>query len=89
LRFFNDRLAVNVGGNYVTGATLVNNAQYFAGDVTFEYKISNDNRLKIRAYNRNAPTVEGTKNKIGVGLSYRREYDSFAEFLGKKKKKAE
>lgn len=86
LEFFNDRLSVNVGGNYVTGASLVSASEYFAGDVTFEYWITPDRRLKIRAYNRNTLTVEGRKNKVGAGIAYRREYDSFGEFLGKKKK---
>ncbi len=87
--FFNDRLSVNVGGNYVTGSSLVaaTNGQYFAGDITFEYKLTPDGRLKIRAYNRNEVTFEGKKNKVGLGLAYRREYDSFSEiFAGKKKK---
>jgi hypothetical protein len=43
--------------------------------------------LKIRAYNRNTLTLEGRKNKVGVGVVYRRESDSFAEFLGRKKEK--
>ena len=90
MEFFNDRLTVNVGGNYVTGATLVEANQYFAGDVTFEYQLTADRRLKIRAYNQNTLTVEGRKNKVGVGFAYRREYDSFADiFKGKKKKKEE
>ncbi len=85
LEFFNDRLSVNVGGNYVTGSTYL--AEGFGGDVTFEWRITPDGRLKIRAYNRNDVTVEGHKNKIGVGLAYRREYDSFPEIWNKKKKK--
>ncbi|HZV69424.1 MAG TPA: translocation/assembly module TamB domain-containing protein [Saprospiraceae bacterium] len=87
--FFNDRLQVNVGGNYVSGSSLEasNNGQYFAGDITFEYKLTPDGRLKIRAYNRNEVTFEGRKNKVGLGLAYRREYDSLPEiFAGKKKK---
>jgi hypothetical protein len=86
LEFFNDRLEVKVGGDYVTGATTVAKAEYWAGDVTFGYKLTPDGRLKIRAYNENTLTVEGRKNKVGVGLAYRREYDSLDEFLGRKKK---
>jgi hypothetical protein len=86
LEFFNDRLEVKVGGDYVTGATTVAQSEYWAGDVTFGYKLTPDGRLKIRAYNENTLTVEGRKNKVGVGLAYRREYDSFPEFLGKKDK---
>lgn len=86
LEFFNDRLEVKVGGDYVTGATTVSQTEYWAGDVTFLYSLSPDGKLKIKAYNENTLTVEGRKNKVGVGLAYRREYDSFSDFLGKKKK---
>jgi hypothetical protein len=89
LEFFNDRLSVNVGGNYVTGASLAQQSEYFAGDIQFEYDITPDRRLKIRAYNRSTLTIEGRKNKIGVGLAYRREYGSFGEIFRRKKKKSE
>ncbi len=87
LEFFNDRLEVRLGGDYVTGATTVSETNYLAGDVTFSYKITPDGKLKIRAYNQNAQTIQGRRNRTGVGLTYRREYDTFDEFLGKKKKK--
>jgi hypothetical protein len=86
LEFFNDRLEVVVGGDYVTGATTVALSEYWAGDVAFAYKITPDGRLRVRAYNQNTVTVEGRKNKVGLGLGYRREYDSLAEMFGKKKK---
>ena len=86
LEFFNDRLEVRLGGDYVTGATTVAKTEYLAGDVTFSYKITPDGRLKVRAYNQNAPYIDGRRNKTGVGLTYRREYKTFDEFLGKKKK---
>ena len=87
LEFFNDRLSLTVGGNYVTGATYGNDKQYFAGDVTFEYKLTPDGWLRVRAYNRTSESFEGRKNKVGLGLAYRREYDSFSEIFGRKKKK--
>lgn len=87
LEFFNDRLSLTVGGNYVTGATYGDDKQYFAGDVTFEYKLTPDGWLRIRAYNRTSESFEGRKNKVGLGLAYRREYDSFSEIFGRKKKK--
>ncbi|MEP6793528.1 MAG: translocation/assembly module TamB domain-containing protein [Saprospiraceae bacterium] len=87
--FFNDRLSVNVGGNYVSGSALEasKGGKYFAGDISLEYWITPDRRLKIRAYNRNEVTFEGHKNKVGLGLAYRREYDSFSEIFSNKKKK--
>lgn len=87
LQFFNDRLSLTVGGNYVTGASVGSDGEAFAGDVTFEWRLTPDRRLKIRAYNRTSESFEGRKNKVGLGLAYRREYDSFKEIFGKKKKK--
>jgi len=87
LQFFNDRLEVNVGGNYVKGATLVAASEYYAGDVSFGYYITPDKRLKIRAYNQNTLTVEGRKNKVGLGVAYKREYNNIGEIFGKKKTK--
>jgi hypothetical protein len=88
LEFFNDRLSVTFGGNYVRGSSFVTNGSpYFAGDVTFEYKITDDGRLKVRAYNSNNVTLEGRKNKVGLGLAYRREYDSLRDIFTRKKKK--
>ncbi len=85
LQFFNDRLEVNVGGNYVKGATFENVSEYYAGDVSFGYYITPDRRLKIRAYNQNTLTVEGRKNKVGLGVAYKREYNNVGEIFGKKK----
>ncbi len=87
LEFFNDRLSLTVGGNYVTGATFGADGKYFAGDVTFEYDLTPDGQLSIRAYNRTSDSFEGHKNKVGLGLAYKKEYDSFLEFLGIKKKR--
>ena len=84
LEFFNDRLAVNLGGNYVKGSFFEAN-EYFAGDVMFEYQITPDRRLKVRAYNRSTLTVEGRKNITGFGIGYKNEYNSLPEIFGKKK----
>lgn len=90
LEFFNDRLSFSVGGNYVTGATY-SDRPYFAPDITLEYEITDDRRLKIRMYNRTSKSFEGDKNKLGLGLAYRREYDSFPDIFrslfGRKKEK--
>ena len=85
MQFFNDRLEVNVGGNYVKGAAFVEASEYYAGDVSFGYYITPDRRLKIRAYNQNTLTVEGRKNKVGLGVAYKREYNNVGEIFGKKK----
>lgn len=80
-RLFNDRVIVDVGGNYVTDSP-ISEGQYFAGDFAVEYVLTRDRRLKIRFSHRNDQTIEGQKKfKYGIGLSYRREFDSFGELL--------
>jgi hypothetical protein len=88
IELFNSRLSVNFGGNYVTGSSFGEAGEYFAGDVAIEYDLTPDGRLKFRAYNRaNELSFEGRKNKVGVGLAYRQEYDSFREIFSRKRKK--
>jgi len=79
-RLFNDRFIVDVGGSYVADNPIVPDA-YFAGDYALEYILTEDRRLKIRVYFRNEETIEGRKNKTGIGLAYRREFDSFIAWL--------
>jgi len=79
-RLFNDRLIINAGANYVTDSP-IGLGTYFVGDYAIEYLLTKDGRLKIRSYYRNDETVEGRKNKFGIGLAWRREFDSFGEWL--------
>ena len=79
-RLFDDRIVVDVGGSYVTDNPWTSD-QYFAGDYALEYALTEDGRLKVRLYYRNDRTIEGIKNKTGIGLSYRREFDNFMDWL--------
>lgn len=85
---FSDRLSINIGGNVGTNASsAVNSQTYFAGDLEVTYALTPDNRLKVRAYQRTEPSLEGgRKNRSGIGLSYRREYNDFAEVVADLKK---
>ena len=85
-RLFDDRIILDVGGNYVTDSPVA--GTYFAGDYALEYILTADRRLKVRFYHRNEETIEGRKSKFGLGLSYRREFDTFGEWLGGLNKEA-
>jgi hypothetical protein len=84
--FFNDRLSVQVGGNIdLDGSTraAANSRSAFVGnDLKFELEINEERNLKLRIYQRLEPDIGGRKLEIGAGLSYRKEFDSFGEFLG-------
>lgn len=87
--FFDDRLAVNVGGNFdltgganIPGATPNSSGVFFAGDLAVEYFLTRDQNLKIRFYQSTQPEIGGgSRNRTGLGLSFRREFETFEDFL--------
>ncbi len=85
-----DRIYVHVGGNFDIsgGSTLYpTNSSLLAGEFLIEYVLTKDRRFKIKAYNSTEPDIAGgRRNKIGVGLSFRKEFDSIADLLNIKKK---
>ena len=92
-QLFNDRLSID--GNFgVRGTNDVENASNVVGDINIEYKIVEDGRFRIRAFNRtndislledNAPYTQG------VGVFYRKEFEKFGDLFkpdkNKKKKR--
>ncbi|MEO6638204.1 MAG: translocation/assembly module TamB domain-containing protein [Ginsengibacter sp.] len=94
--FFNNKLLVNVGGNidYRIGQTASNsNSNFlFTPDVSFEYLISPDGRFRVIGFNRSDADlgdISGItrRNRTGVQLSYRKNFDTFTEFFINDKKK--
>ncbi len=90
LDLFNDRLTVQVGGNIDWGSNLVSNTNsaFLAGDVVIEYAVTRDRRFKVRAYQLTDATILGRRNKRGLGISWRREFDDLSEFFRNLKKDA-
>ncbi|NQX98051.1 MAG: translocation/assembly module TamB, partial [Flavobacteriales bacterium] len=85
-QLFNDRLILdgNLGysekGNVSTGAQ---NTSNLIGDISVEYKITKDGKLRIKAFNNsNQFSLEETNSAYtqGLGLSYKEEYDTNKEF---------
>ena len=85
--FFNDRLSILVGGNFGIGTNTVPTAAETSGafvgnDIIIEYVLNKDRSLKLRVYQLLEPDVGGGRRlEIGTGLSFRREFDSFSDFL--------
>ncbi|MDD2637055.1 MAG: translocation/assembly module TamB domain-containing protein, partial [Bacteroidales bacterium] len=83
-QLFNDRLSID--GNFgVRGTTREQNTSNVVGDINVEYKITNDGRFRIKAFNRtndisfledNAPYTQG------VGIFYRKEFDNLYDLFG-------
>jgi hypothetical protein len=91
-QLFNDRVRiegnVGVGGNQIGNETGSN--QHVLGDVTIENKLTPDGRISLKAFNRSNPIDIITKNSPytqGVGIFYRKDFDTWREFFTRKRKK--
>lgn len=79
----NDRIVldgnVGVGGNQAGSSQQTSN---IVGDVNIEYKITPEGKFRIKAFNRSNHVDVVTNNAPytqGVGIFYRREFDSFRD----------
>lgn len=88
---FNNRARIQVGASYQDGtASLLqaNNSAFFGEDLVLEIFLNQRRNLTLRVYRRSTPDIGGIRSENGVGLSWRKEYDSFGEWwrrlIGKK-----
>jgi hypothetical protein len=94
--FLNNKLLVTVAGNvdYRLGQTVTtsNSNFLFTPDVSFEYLITPDGRLRVIGFNRSDADIGDLvgvtrRNRTGIQLSYRKDFDTFAEFFTNKKRR--
>jgi len=91
-RFFNDRLSINVGGNFDFGESYENTSNssstFFGGNVSFEYTLTENRRWRIKAFtdsDYDNYNDDNRKTKTGIGLSYRREFDDIFDLFNFKR----
>ncbi|MDQ3142076.1 MAG: translocation/assembly module TamB [Bacteroidota bacterium] len=77
-RLWNDQWAVTLGGNYQAVNTFTGNS-YFTPESVIEWNTPVPG-LKLRIYYKSNEAIEGQKHKIGSGISFRKEFDSFLDF---------
>lgn len=91
----NDKLIIHVGGNvdFTANPGLTTNSSnvLVTPDVSFEYLISPSGNLRVIGFNRSDAdpgNITGItkRNRTGVQLSYRRNFDTFEEFFTGQKK---
>ncbi|MCO6498804.1 MAG: translocation/assembly module TamB [Vicingus serpentipes] len=88
-QFFNDRLVVDGNLGVSDRKNVSEEAQQtnsLIGDVSIEYKITKDGKLRIKAFNTsNQFSLQNTNSPYtqGIGLFYKKEFDSVSEFFGK------
>ena len=93
-QLFNDRVVLdgNLGVSDNKGATNNQNASNLVGDFSIEYKITEDGKLRVKGFNQsNQFSLQRRSSNYtqGVGLFYRKEFDSFGELFRRKKPKIE
>ena len=88
-QLFNDRVLID--GNFgVRGDKNTQKTSNIIGDVNVEVKVTKDGRLRVKAFNKSNNVEllnDYTPYTQGVGIFYRKEFDSFKEFFTLKKKK--
>lgn len=88
-QFLNDRLTVRVGtdigieGGQEQQQTSGRAASGFGGDISVEYSLTEDGRLRVQAFQRNQfqDFLEGDVRATGVSLIYMREYNNFSDLF--------
>jgi hypothetical protein len=83
-KFLDERLSLDLGGNYVwdnvlSGQTVGN---YFIGNFVLEYFLTDDRKLKLRMYGRyDYDEIEAVRRqKYGLGIGYRTEFGTLSDF---------
>lgn len=88
--FKNNRLSLDIGGNYVfqnQGITI----NQVLPDFALEFQLTEDRKLKVRLYGKydiDPITITGLREKYGLGVAYRTEFGSMTDFEKKIKKVA-
>ncbi|MCC9167954.1 translocation/assembly module TamB domain-containing protein [Pontibacter harenae] len=85
-QFLNDRLTVRVGTDIgLEGGNRSNQSMSgFGGDISVEYSLTEDGRLRVRGFQRNqyeGVLEGGDVRSTGVSLIYVREYNDFADLF--------
>jgi translocation and assembly module TamB len=91
-QLFNNRLTVRVGSDIAlsggsgnqTAAGGANSVSNLAGDVSLEYTLLADGRLRLRAFRQNAyEDIDGPIVRTGASLVFQRDYNNFKDLFEK------
>jgi len=84
-QFLNNRLTVRVGSDIgLEGQSEANSSMSgFGGDISVEYSITEDGRLRVRGFQREEyeGVLEGDVRETGASLIYVREYNNFSDLF--------
>lgn len=77
-RLWNDKWVITLGGDY-SNQSLYTSDPYFNPETVIEWNTP-VNGLKLRVYYRAEQNFQGQIQKVGGGITYRKEFNSFLEF---------
>lgn len=89
--FLKNRLLINFGGNvdyrFIASSSNSNSNFLFTPDVSFEYLITPDGKLRVVGFNRSDAGIGDIagitrRNRTGILLSYRKDFNTFNELFG-------
>ena len=90
-QLFNERVIIDgdVGVGVGNNNTSTTNSNTIVGNVSVEVKITNDGKLRVRAFNRSNDNnvLKSNTYTQGAGISYKVEFDSWADLFKRKKPK--
>jgi hypothetical protein len=79
-KFLDERVTLNMGGNYIFENQGLTYNQMLP-DFSLELVLTENKKLKARVYGRQELIVQNTISpKVGIGLTYRTEFGSIADF---------
>lgn len=80
-KFLDERLSLNLGGNYVREPIIANIQEYFIGDFVLEYYLTNKKNLKLRMYGKYDydEALADRKMRYGLGIGYNSQFGAIKE----------
>ncbi|MBK8699949.1 MAG: translocation/assembly module TamB domain-containing protein [Saprospiraceae bacterium] len=81
-RFLDERLSINVGGNYVRQNSLINLNNYIVPEFFIEYALTKDRQLNLKLYGKydlDEISLSNRRQKFGLGLRFKNEFGSMVE----------
>ena len=89
-QLFNEKLSVQVGGSVdVEGEKAnQNSASDITGDVTVEYKLTDDGRYRLKGFRHNEyeGAIDGQLVETGAGIVYTRDFNKWKDFFKRPRK---
>jgi hypothetical protein len=76
--YFNNRVVVNLGSDFDLNVRNTTTTGFqFLPDVSVEFILTSNRRLRAIIFKKDALDFSGRRNRAGISLSYRKDYDKF------------